>query len=263
MIMTIFSTLWTSWKWRRFLEVWRACSDVLHSLYFQLFTLPSLPPFAVNFYLLKVCHPSWVSFSVSAISLRSWSSPPGHLCYFSNSFFFFVLSTFSPWLHGLWPLLHRVATTALGASLQVACGQHGCPSCVHPVPRKPHLSLWGNLPGFFIFGQCCLFLYLCTCLMQISSPFLLLLLLLPFHLPLLLLLLFLTTLSSGSCLPLAFAGPCSSFSPAFSTLSSVLCFTGAHPPSWQHTFLLASLSFLLFLLINFGDTISFNFQIKP
>lgn len=88
MKMTIFSTLWTSWKWRRFLEVWRACSDVLHSLYFQLFTLPSLPPFAVNFYLLKVCHPSWVSFSVSAISLRSWSSPPGHLCYFSNSFFF-------------------------------------------------------------------------------------------------------------------------------------------------------------------------------
>lgn len=113
MKMPIFSTLWTSWKWRRFLEVWRACSNVLHSLSFQLFTLHSLPPFAVNFYLLKVCHPSWVSFSVSAISLPSWSSPPGHLCYFSNSFFWF----FPPFPLGRmgsdlsctgWPPLHWV-----------------------------------------------------------------------------------------------------------------------------------------------------------
>lgn len=83
-----------------------------------------------------------------------------------------------------------------------------------PVLQKPHLCLLDNLPDLFILGQCCLFLYLCTCFLQISSHFLLLLLFL-----LLLFLLLPMSLSSDICLSLVFAQPCCSFSSVFSIKS--------------------------------------------
>lgn len=44
-----FFPLWTSWKWKQVFEVWRACSNVLHSLSPELFFLLPFPLFFSEF----------------------------------------------------------------------------------------------------------------------------------------------------------------------------------------------------------------------
>lgn len=148
--MPIFSTPWTSWKVKWFLKVWSACSKVLHSLSPQLFTLPALPPFSVNLHLLKVCHPSEVSFPAYIISLLNCSSPQ-LTCAISPALSL-VLSTFSPVLCGLWPLLHRAATTAPALFCKLHVASMGVLVCSPKPPLVPLRQLawllyfWRVLP---------------------------------------------------------------------------------------------------------------------
>lgn len=148
--MPNFSTPWTSWKVKWFLKVWSACSKVLHSLSPQLFTLPALPPFSVNLHLLKVCHPSEVSFPAYIISLLNCSSP--QLTCAVSPALFLVLSTFFPVLCGLWPLLHRAATTAPALFCKLHVASMGVLVCSPKPPLVPLrqlawlLHFWRVLP---------------------------------------------------------------------------------------------------------------------